>query len=180
MGNGGAGLKLSRVMVPAAVVALLMPLAFAGRMATQAPGSPKAEGGTAPHGFPAPTNLKVLPKEMNGQQVHDLMEQWKAGLGVDCDSCHAADPGKMTPDGRPLLNFADDSKPMKKAARIMYGMTEEINVKYVSQVDGLGVAVTCGTCHRGHMSPDPFVIPPEAGQSAPEVPPPSREQPEPQ
>ena len=167
-------------MAPVAAVGLLMPLAFAGRIATQAPESPRAEGGTAPHGFPEPTNLKVLPTEMNGQQVHDLMEKWKAGLGVDCGSCHATEPGKVDADGNPMLNFADDSKPMKKVARIMYGMTEEINVKYVSQVDGSGVPVTCGTCHRGHMSPDPDVIQPEAGQPAPEAPPPSGEQPEPQ
>jgi hypothetical protein len=55
---------------------------------------------------------------------------WSNGhirLGARCDSCHAEDPKMAAPDGHPRLKFADDSKPMKAAARLMYRMTEEIN-----------------------------------------------------
>jgi hypothetical protein len=43
----------------------------------------------------------------------------------------------------------------------MYGMAEDINKNYVSKIDNSGAAVTCGTCHRGHLNPEPFVIPPD-------------------
>jgi hypothetical protein len=47
---------------------------------------------------------------------------------------------------------------MKKNARIMYTMTDKINADYVAKVDGSGLPVTCGTCHRGEISPDPFTM----------------------
>jgi hypothetical protein len=28
-------------------------------------------------------------------------------------------------------------------------------------VKNSGAPVTCGTCHRGHLGPEPFVIPPD-------------------
>jgi hypothetical protein len=28
-------------------------------------------------------------------------------------------------------------------------------------VENSGAPVTCGTCHRGHLDPEPFVIPPD-------------------
>ena len=101
------------------------------------------------------------------------MEKWSASLGAHCDSCHTADPQNIGPNGRPRLNFADDSKPMKGSARLMFTMTEKINVDYVSMIDSSGAQVTCGTCHRGHLGPEPFVIPPEAEPRAPQAPPPS-------
>jgi hypothetical protein len=125
----------------------------------------------SPQAFPAPTNLQVLPKELSGQQVHDIMEQWAYSLGVRCDSCHAEDHNRLGPDGRPRLNFADDSKPMKVTARIMYTMTEEINSKYIAKVEGSGMPMTCGTCHRGEISPEPFAMQPPEGPAAGQSPP---------
>ena len=40
----------------------------------------------------------------------------------------------------------------------MYTMTEEINSNYIAKVEGSGMPVTCGTCHRGQVSPEPFTI----------------------
>lgn len=115
------------------------------------------------HSHPAPTNLKVLPKNLTGEQVHDLMEQWEGSLGAPCSTCHTADPKNIGPNGKPRLNFADDSKPEKATARIMYKMTEQINSDYISMLDKPQAKVTCGTCHRGHVSPEPFVLPEEDG-----------------
>lgn len=114
----------------------------------------------SPRTYPAPTNLQVLPKELSGQQVHDIMDQWAYSLGVRCDSCHAEDHDNPGPDGRPRLNFADDSKRMKVTARLMYTMTEEININHIAKVENSGMPVTCGTCHRGQISPEPFTMPP--------------------
>ncbi|MGO9339571.1 MAG: c-type cytochrome [Terracidiphilus sp.] len=121
--------------------------------------------------FPVPTNLRVLPKNLSGQQVHDIMEQWAHSLGVRCDSCHSEDIDAVNPDGRPRLNFADDSKPMKAVARIMYTMTDKINAEYVAKVDGSGLPVTCGTCHRGEISPEPFTMQPPAQPPVAQTPP---------
>lgn len=123
------------------------------------PQQPAGGSQRPPRTFPAPTNLKVLPKDMTGQQVHELMEKWEGSLGVKCSTCHAADPNNIGPNGRPRLNYADDSKEEKQTARLMYKMTEDINMNYVSKVPNSDMPVTCGTCHRGHLGPEPFVIP---------------------
>lgn len=114
--------------------------------------------------FPAPTNLKVLPKDMTGQQVHDVMVRWSAELGVECRACHTGDPGIVVTGGPSHDRFAEDSKAMKQAARIMYIMTEEINRNHIAKVEGSGLPVTCGTCHRGHVGPEPFTVQPAEGQ----------------
>ena len=133
--------------------------------------------------LPAPTNLQVLPKDLTGQQVHEIMEGFAGSLGVHCDFCHAADPSRMMPNGRPMLNFADDSKDDKKIARIMIAMTMQINADYISKAkmldpDSMGMKVTCGTCHRGHEMPEDFVPPqgpggPPAGAAPPAAAPPA-------
>ena len=148
---------------------------------SQKPGSPPSDGVAHPaRQFPAPTNLKVLPKDLSGKQVRDIMEGWAGALGVHCDTCHTADPGKKGPNGRPVLKFADDSKPEKNAARLMVKMTTDINDNYVSMVDmgdehehedHADHKVTCGTCHRGHLKPEAFVPPPEHGHPHPPAPP---------
>jgi hypothetical protein len=71
------------------------------------------------------------------------------------------------PNGRPALNFADDSKPEKAAARVMFTMMQDINANYVAKLpkmdhdDDANAMVSCGTCHRGHVHPESFVPPKE-------------------
>lgn len=110
---------------------------------------------------PAPTNLQVLPKTLTGEQVHEIMHKWAGALGTECTTCHAADPTKKMPNGRPMLNFADDSKPEKTTARLMVRMVQEINSQYITKLDNPGEPVSCGTCHRGHVDPPEFVPPPD-------------------
>ena len=136
----------------------------------QAPPPPQQPAGAPPaqhHEEPAPTNLKVLPKTMTGEQVHELMHQWEAALGTKCSTCHASDPNKIGPNGRPMLNYADDSKSEKSTARLMYRMMEDINKNYVSMVEN-AEPVTCGTCHRGHYDPEPFKAPAEHDHDHPD------------
>jgi hypothetical protein len=154
-------LKTASPYLSAAAAAVLS-AAFAVVSFGQSPENqqPPAEHHHPPN--PTPTNLKVLPKDMTGDQVHELMHGWAAALGTECGTCHAADPTKKMPNGKPALNFADDSKPEKNTARLMYRMTEDINKNYVSKVEkesGEGPPVMCGTCHRGHVEPPLFVPP---------------------
>jgi hypothetical protein len=162
-------LKLTIPTLPSAAV-IVLTAGFAIAAIAQAPGSKQESAGTPPshpREFPAPTNLKVLPKNLTGKQVHEIMENWEAALGAHCNTCHTPDPNNIGPNGKPRLNFADDSKKEKAAARLMFQMTEEINTNYVSKVENSGAPVTCGTCHRGHPAPVPFVAPPEEHHDAP-------------
>lgn len=143
-----------------------------------------APGAQHPHPpAPPPKNLKVLPKTLTGDQVHDIMHKWEAQLGVECNTCHAEDPNRKMPNGRPALNFADDSKPEKETARLMLKMTMGINKDYTSKVESKhdnaesAKQVSCGTCHRGHFDPPAFVPPPEHEHEHHDGPPPAGQQP---
>ena len=149
-------MKLSSPFFTASVTALVS-ASFAVAALAQAPAAqqPPAEEHHH-HEEPAPTNLQVLPKTMTGEQVHELMHKWEAALGAECSTCHAADPNNIGPNGKPRLKFADDSKPEKATARLMYKMVNDINANYVEKVENSGVPVSCGTCHRGHLDPPIF------------------------
>lgn len=162
-------MKTIRLALPACLAVLLC---FAAFTTAQPPQPAHETPGAEPQKrtYPAPTNLKVLPKQLTGRQVREIMEKWEASLGVHCDTCHTADPSNLAPNGKPRLNFADDSKPEKNTARLMYTMTEEIDQNYISKLDSMENPVTCGTCHRGSRKPLPFVIPEEGEQKAPAPP----------
>lgn len=167
-------MKRSSLSLSAAATALLTAAIFALTTVAQAPQASSPQQPPAgsppprpPRTYPAPTNLKVLPKDLTGQQVHEIMEKWEGSLGAHCSTCHTPDPKDIGPNGRPRLNFADDSKEEKATARLMYKMTEDINVNYVSKVPNSEAPVTCGTCHRGHLGPEPFVIPDDDGPRPP-------------
>ena len=166
-------MKIASQSLFASAAALLTAAAFVFTAVAQAPQAPAGNPPPPPRTFPAPTNLKVLPRNLTGQQVRDIMEVWEGSLGAHCSTCHTPDPNNIAPNGRPRLNFADDSKPEKATARTMYTMTEDINRNYVSKIDSSGAPVTCGTCHRGHLGPEPYVIPPDDG------PPPASAKPQP-
>jgi hypothetical protein len=153
--------KKIALISPSVAAALCAAALFAVPTIAQPPQGPP------PGGMPAPKNLQVLPKDLTMQQVHEIMEHWAGDLGVHCDTCHAADPNNVGPNGRPRMNFASDEKDEKKMARIMYTMTEDIKANYVAKVAAMdkmsepAAPVTCGTCHRGHIDPEPFTPAPE-------------------
>ena len=139
------------VLATAFAVFSLTPVAVAAQDAPPAP--PPA------HHHPKPTNLKVLPKDITGEQLHDLMQTWAGELGVRCTTCHVVDKTKTTPDGKPVMDFANDRKEEKQTARRMFEMTEKINADYISKIGKGDARVTCGTCHRGHQKPESFEPP---------------------
>jgi cytochrome c553 len=175
-------LKLSSRSLSAAVTAQLAVAVFSFASAAQTTKTPPPAAKQPAHEHEGieetPTNLKVLPKDFTGEQVHQIMHKWEAQLGVKCSTCHAADPKLKGPNGRPRLNFADDSKEEKRNARVMYQMTEDINKNYVARIENSGDPVTCGTCHRGHLDPEPFKAPKEEhDHDRPDGPPPAGQKP---
>jgi len=152
-----------------AVVTVLTSVAIISGTAAQSTGGAGASTANPPpesRTFRVPRNLKVLPRDLLGQQVNSIMEDWSRSLGVRCDACHAEATETLVADDNSNLNFADDSKPMKTIARSMCGMTEEINNIYIAKIEGSGIPVTCGTCHRGNISPEPAFVPPAAQPSS--------------
>jgi cytochrome c553 len=101
-----------------------------------------------------PKNLKVLPKNISGDDLHKIMDGWKTALGVKCNFCHA--PAADTTNHH--LDFASDAKPEKDMARRMYKMAGKINKKFFKEAKddkGNSIAVvTCITCHHGNPHPD--------------------------
>jgi photosynthetic reaction center cytochrome c subunit len=102
-------------------------------------------GGKGPGGGKAkapPKNLKVFTQENWTTVGRPMMDVFVTSLGLadkgGCTYCHIG-PGQ----------FDDDAKPPKNVARMMIGMTNDINAKFP---DGRQ-HVTCYTCHRGSTSP---------------------------
>lgn len=118
--------------------------------------------------LPKPTNLQVLPKDINPEELVKIMRGISGSLGVECSFCHAANP-----PGQRGLNFASDAKPDKAIARTMMMMTRTINADYMTKVNDPDATpedkhVSCGTCHRGHSMPEHFVPPPDEHHRPPQ------------
>jgi len=94
----------------------------------------------------APTNLKVLPKDIARPALTTMMRSYTAALGVMCNHCHVED----------MTQRAADDNPKKDIGRKMIQMTMDLN----KQLDAIGTPgtadapkVTCFTCHRGAIKP---------------------------
>jgi len=101
---------------------------------------------------PKPTNLKVLPKDISGDDIDKLMHGYQKQLGVPCGYCHEQNAETKQ------INYASDENPVKQTARFMISMTGDINNKYLAQLGDRRYAqpITCGNCHRGQTEPPDF------------------------
>jgi hypothetical protein len=111
--------------------------------------------------MPKPTNLQVLPKDISTDDLMKLMRGYSQALGVHCNFCHEVNEQTHKP------NFAADTKEDKGFARTMIAMTQEINSKFLTQINDPDAmpadkTVTCGTCHRGDKMPAQFTPKPGA------------------
>src|SRR4051812_49391294 len=69
-----------------------------------------------------PENLKVLPKNTSGDDIHKIMRGYSMSLGVRCNYCHV----RKTDGDKPHMDFASDDNPEKDIARAMMKMTDAI------------------------------------------------------
>lgn len=183
-----------RFAPPAAALCVLAAAVLSGSSPVQARQQPQAAASAAQtpqpgmrreRNFPPPTNLKVLPKDLTGAQVREIMRGWAGDLGQECSTCHAAYPNRVGPNGRPVLDYASDEKPEKQMARIMYTMTQTDKAEYIKKVEALDTMgspappLTCGTCHRGNLDPQEYVAPRRGREGMPPAgtPPPSGAEP---
>lgn len=141
---------MRRAITFATFIALLAGVSLPS-IAQDAPPAPQQH-----HAMPAPTNLQVLPKDISPPDLMKLMGGYSRALGVHCNFCHEVNEQTHQP------NFPADTKPDKKIARTMIVMVQDINSKYMSQINDPDAkpedkTVTCGTCHRGNQMPTQFV-----------------------
>ncbi len=102
-------------------------------------------------------NLKVLPKNIDHEELVKIMKGFNVSLGVKCNFCHV--PSKTDPK---KLDFRSDEKPEKDITRSMMKMTAKINKKYFKQSEGgTPLAITCITCHNGKEHPESKINIPE-------------------
>ena len=136
-----------------AVLAAIMLCVVAAAAQNPVP-PPAPTGGAAPmpgqQPPPKPKNLKILPEDIDHDQLIAIMRGFSGALGVRCTQCHVGQ------DSNPQsMDFASDDKDEKKTAREMLKMTEAINKDYVNKISGneSEMLVTCVTCHRGQKEP---------------------------
>jgi len=105
--------------------------------------------GNAQNQAPKPSNLKVLSKKIDPQDLDKVMKGFNAALGVKCNHCHAPKA-----NGERGLDFASDANPNKNIARSMMKMTSKINKKYFNTAhEGVVQNISCNTCHNGKAKP---------------------------
>jgi hypothetical protein len=156
-----------KLFVPTAAVLAVVAIAT---VSAQAP-PVQQDGGQPPRGQQAaqypdgekvwttvPIHTAVLPKDASVQQLADIMTEWRAAIGGHCITCHTVttDSSNKNAMGNPEIMPYDGVLPDYKASEQMYLLTQEINKKLISSAMA---PVTCGTCHRGKLKPEAFVIP---------------------
>jgi hypothetical protein len=62
-------------------------------------------------------NLKILPKDINKQQMDSVMRHFSGSLGVKCGFCHSFNQAQKS------MDFASDVKKEKNIARDMWRMS---------------------------------------------------------
>lgn len=104
---------------------------------------------TEQNSAPKPSNLKVLPKNIDPQSLDKVMKGFNAALGVKCNHCHAPKA-----NGERGLDFASDANKNKDISREMMKMTSKINKKYFKKEhEGVVQNISCNTCHNGKAKP---------------------------
>lgn len=96
-----------------------------------------------------PSNLKVLPTDISAEDLRDTMKGFSLGVGLRCSDCHLGEEDEALTD----YDFAADEKPLKKTARLMLRMTNDLNRETLASLGPNRVEVQCVTCHRGLRSP---------------------------
>ena len=100
-------------------------------------------------------NLRVLPDDLDAEDLEAVMVRMGRALGVSCSHCHAADR-------------ATDERPAKAVARRMIQMTVALNRDYFDAPDA--PVVSCATCHRGQRVPPTHVPSDRRRPERPEAP----------
>jgi len=98
-------------------------------------------------------NLQVLTEDIERRELLETMRGFSFSLGVRCEFCHLSRGGSSLSD----IDFADDDKETKRAARHMMRMVRAINEDHLAKLGkDTPLIVECRTCHRGVSRPEPI------------------------
>lgn len=100
-----------------------------------------------------PVNLRVLPADIAPAHLGKMMKRFEKDLGVSCSYCHVENRETAK------IDYVSDDNPRKQTARLMMAMLDDINGKYLAQLETdrrYAVPVTCGSCHLGRANPQAF------------------------
>jgi len=134
--------------------------------------------------LPEPANPNDRGHDRRYVQVHLGVGAGSYGnvmVGLYCQWHDGAMPGDWFGIGTTYGDFgllawypSVKAKKEKDKARLMVKMTMDINQNYISMMEDEGgkpaAGVGCGTCHRGHLGPEPFVAPPDKKSTPPAAP----------
>lgn len=101
-----------------------------------------------------PENLQVLPKDVKGARLGQVMRGFASALGVRCEHCHVGEGPDLT-----KFDFPSDEKITKRKARVMIQMVQAINRDHLSKLTALEnppqerIEVACMTCHHTQTTP---------------------------
>ena len=99
------------------------------------------------------TNLKVLPKNTDDDEIERIMFTFKKQLGVKCLYCHVLKKNAFPEE----FDFASDEKTEKKITREMMKMTIKLNKKFFGAEKDIDAfrkpKLSCNTCHHGSPRP---------------------------
>jgi tetratricopeptide (TPR) repeat protein len=88
------------------------------------------------------TNLKILPQDISGQELRNVMQGFSSALGVHCEYCHYEEEN----------DFASDGMPAKQIARVMMKMKSGINDTFLKEARTINkdiAGLNCVSCHHG-------------------------------
>jgi len=101
-----------------------------------------------------PENLQVLPEDVKGAKLGNVMRGFATSLGVRCEHCHIGEGPDLS-----QFDFASDEKSTKRKARLMLQMVDALNQEYLPKLTEIEegpspvLEVTCMTCHRTQTRP---------------------------
>ena len=107
-------------------------------------------------------NLKVLPHNIEHDQLIEMMRGFSRSLGVRCEFCHV----RTATTPRDVFDFPSDENHHKDIAREMILLTQRINRDLDQRLRKEADEVTCMTCHRGKKEPEVEAMEPPAVQPA--------------
>ena len=86
-----------------------------------------AQGRGGPQ-VPTPKNLQFFPKDMTGQQILPIMQNFNAALGVNCTYCHNAEPPVEVARGSLTVVCVTHTRGQMRAATIPKSIADKIEV----------------------------------------------------
>lgn len=103
--------------------------------------------------FAEPKNLQVLPKNIKGDQLRQIMRRFSIGIGENCSYCH----DRVEDENGARMVWDTDNNDNKRVTREMIKLVGHVRQVtgnlYPDNPDHKATAFVCTSCHRGQANP---------------------------